>query len=199
MRITILNLADKFVLKFKRLFYAQVSEVLEVFLLQACMLPIRHESLSILLYVAQKTSHFRRTTPPSHIKRWCCFLRKWVGPFATEWSAMVASTFSSFKTSSCFVWNFEGRWTYSGRLGQSFGCFSQKNNATFSSFLYIKWHTFLVDFSKGMDFLAVTEQGVGEVTLSAIFSDSRCHMLKRTPYTGAHTSHTSRYSYIDYS
>ena len=27
MRITILNLADKFVLKFKRLFYAQVSEV----------------------------------------------------------------------------------------------------------------------------------------------------------------------------
>ena len=29
MRITILNLADKFVLKFKRLFYAQVSEVRE--------------------------------------------------------------------------------------------------------------------------------------------------------------------------
>ena len=28
MRITILNLADKFVLKFKRLFYAQISEVL---------------------------------------------------------------------------------------------------------------------------------------------------------------------------
>ena len=27
MRITILNIADKFVLKFKRLFYAQVSEV----------------------------------------------------------------------------------------------------------------------------------------------------------------------------
>ena len=53
----------------------------------------------------RKTPHRRRTTPPSHIKRWCCFLRKWVGPFVTEWSATskVASTFSTLKTLSYFV------------------------------------------------------------------------------------------------
>ena len=89
------------------------------------ILPTRHESLSILLHVARKTSHRWRTTPPSYIKWWSCVFRKWIGPLANRWSAMVASTLCSFKILSSFLWKTEGRTIGSRWLGQSSADFAR--------------------------------------------------------------------------
>ena len=54
-------------------------------LLDIPVLPIRHQSLSILPYAARKTSHWGRTTPPSCIKWWSCIFRERVWPLDINW------------------------------------------------------------------------------------------------------------------
>ena len=109
------------------------------------VLPTGHKSLSILLHTARKTSHRRRTAPPSNIK-WSYVFREWVGPLANRWSAMVASNLCSLKISFCSVWKPEGRSTYSGRLGHNFVDFAHKKADLLpdSLFVYtgIKWHIY---------------------------------------------------------
>ena len=84
----------------------------------------RHESLPILLHAARKTPHRGRTTPPSCTKWWSCVFREWIGPLATKWSAMVASTLFFFKILFSSVWQTTGRSTCFRQLGQSFIVFA---------------------------------------------------------------------------
>ena len=98
-------------------------------------LPTRNNRLSILLYLARKTSDCWRTTPPSYIKWWSCIFRERAWPLEIRWSTMVAFTFQCLKMHSS-VWKIEGRKTCFRRLGHSFIEFYK--SAQISTNLYIK-------------------------------------------------------------
>ena len=74
--------------------------------------------------------------------------QEWVGPLDTKWSAMVASTFYSFKKSFSSVWKTEVRSTCSRRLTQL--------SPASSLYLYIKWHFPIIVQSARIDLTPYT-------------------------------------------
>ena len=59
-------------------------------------LPTRHQCLSILLYVARKTSHCGRTMPPSFIKWWSCIFRERVWPLKSNGQPWMRPSYPTF-------------------------------------------------------------------------------------------------------
>ena len=100
----------------------------------------RHQSLSILLYVAPKTPHCGRTTPPSCTEWWSCIFWERVWPLEIQRSDMVAFTLRALKKLYSSVWKTEGR-TCSKRLERSFIDLSLRS-AQISTSLYIEWYIY---------------------------------------------------------
>ena len=144
--------------------------------------PTGHQSLSILLYVATKTLHCRRTMPPSCTKWWSCNFWEWVWPLEIQRLDMVAFTLHALKILYSSVWKIEGRTICSTQLGCNFIDFCS-NGAQISTSLYINFSNHLIAFT-----IIITKQSVEVLQFGGLFLDD-CHESKCLPYTCAYTNH----------
>ena len=150
-------------------------------------LPTGHQSLSILLYVARKTSHCGRITPPSCTKWWSCIFRERFGPLATKWSAVVAFTLHS----GGFLYEkLKEERLVPDDLDAALSTLRSKvSRYRQSQILYTLNDIFVLNFSSCKPkFTVVTEEGMEVLVLDKAFCECRA-TYKAAPYTGAYTNY----------